>query len=355
MFCEGMDKDLLKRLAERISSQEKDIGSMVMFDSKKYRPFPFEVKYFNPIGESKADRKICFVDGGNIEIMKGPSFSLHVIKLYFTIYQSNKRIDAQRYTLLCLITTMEQNGEIFLKAEGFPLTKTQKIFDPYLVSSVDPSVKQGISRCSPSYIGNVYRRLAEIALAREGVMRLSAHDIVIIDGDLHAKVAGEEEALDSLYGKANEKKVVIAGLAKTSDWVTNTGFPVISAIQKLAKGQEEKTWFYFPLAESKNELHKADLFIAKLADQAKYCFRVDIHNQLPYDPKEIFSLLKMNATDPSFPGYPYGLLDAHLFAKCSSQEKEYLAAKLLAVANEKKAEFDLLMNASNAHEILDRF
>ena len=114
MFYEQMDKELLKNLVERISSQVKDIGSLVKFDSKKYKPFSFEVKHFNPIIDLPSGQKICFIDGGNIEIMKGPSFSLHLIKLYYTIYQNNKRIEAQRYSLLCLITTVEQEQEIFL-------------------------------------------------------------------------------------------------------------------------------------------------------------------------------------------------------------------------------------------------
>lgn len=346
-----MDKDLLKNLAEKISSQENDIGSTVRFDTKKYKAISFDLKLFSPIRSFPSSQKMCFIDGGNIEIVKGPSFSLHLVKVYAAIYQNNKRIDAQRISLLCLITTMEKGQEIFLKAEAFPLVKTMAAFGPYVVSSLDATVMQGISRCSPSHIGNIYRRLAEIEMAKEAVKKLSANDFIVLDGDLHAKVAGEQAALDALYNAADEKKVVVAALAKTSDWVTNTGYPVIAAINRLAGQQDETTWVYAPLAENRNELHKAELFIAKLIGSSKHSFRVDIHSSA--DPNELFSMLKMNSSDPSFPGYPYGLLEAHLFAKCSYQEKEYIATKLLA-SNEKKPEFDNLMSASNAHEMLDK-
>jgi|SRR3989344_4844256 len=344
-----MDKELFKKIIEKLTSNQ-EIGEYAKFESSQYKAVKFDASNFKEIKEIDSKQNIVFIDGGNIEIAKGPNFSLQLINLYYTIYQQNKRTSARKISFLLLVKSAELNNEICFTTETFGVTGSFEHKD-YFFSSLDNSIKQGNNRISATAIGMVYRRFSEITLAKYVTGILSKNDIIIFDGDLQAKFTYEPELMDELYSFAKEKMIKICGLSKTSELMTNTGYPLLTAINKLAGKSNEKPWFYSPLAVNINKNHKADIFIIKLMPKTDYCFRFDVHNEIQFDINVILSLLKNNSTDPLFLGYPYGLIEAHLFAKCSSQEKEHILTKLKFYSNK---ELNMFETNVNSHELLDR-
>ena len=344
-----MNKEFCKKIVEKLISNQ-EIGEYAKFESSQYKAIKFDASNFKEIKEIDSKQNMAFIDGGNIEIAKGPSFSLQLINLYYTIYRQNKRTSARKISFLLLVKSAEKNNEICFTTETFGVTGSFEHKD-LVFSSLDNSIKQGNNRINPTAIAMVYRRFSEITLAKYVTGILSKNDIIIFDGDLQAKFTYEPELLDELYSLAKEKMIKICGLSKTSELMTNTGYPLLSAINKLAGESNENAWFYSPLVVNTNKNHKADLFIIKLKPKNEHCFRFDIHNEIQFDINVILSLLKNNASDPLFLGYPYGLIEAHLFAKCSSQEKEYILTKLKFYSNK---ELNMFENNVNSHELLDR-
>ena len=61
------------------------------------------------------------------------------------------------------------------------------------------------------------------------------------------------------------------------------------------------------------------IYVVKLNENSKKCFRVE--GQIN---DEVLSLLVENSKDPTFIGYPYGLIEADKFARVSNEEKDHM-------------------------------
>jgi hypothetical protein len=69
---------------------------------------------------------------------------------------------------------------------------------------------------------------------------------------------------------------------------------------------------------------------------------------------EIFSQISKNSRDLTFPGYPYGLIDADRFARISEEEaKGYKVMFLSQIAKNNKADSFASVHAIDAHDILN--
>jgi NurA-like 5'-3' nuclease len=67
-------------------------------------------------------------------------------------------------------------------------------------------------------------------------------------------------------------------------------------------------------------------------------------------------MLSLNSSDPVFPGYPYGLIDADQHARISEQERQMLNLRMtvLLEKDKNKKMINNSLNSMNAHSILDR-
>ena len=86
-------------------------------------------------------------------------------------------------------------------------------------------------------------------------------------------------------------------------------------------------------------------YFVKLHEKAKHVFRFEGN-------PEILPHLMNNSRDALFLGYPYGLILADQLARVSNEEKNSLRMNFLLRKENK--EIMGYLNATNAHEILDR-
>jgi hypothetical protein len=311
---------------------------------------PIEVKKenFNSIKEFDVNNKIVFIDGGNVELLKAPNFSLQLIRVYYTVYLENKRIKNERKEFYLLINSVEKDDSLFFKTKIFGDHENLKdfqdagnrktisqhnIIEDFEINSFDKTITQGINRGDISFIGNIARRFAELNLAKK-----FEDEIIVLDGSLEAKYDGEEKLLEEL----NEKSII--GLSKTCELFTDKGS---SALNLLRSFEQEKEWYYH--VGKVNE--KYDLLFAKLNEKSNYIFRIDVFDMSKID--KILSLLKSNSKDPVFLGYPYGLIEADKFARISNKELELLKTRFMIKAGKNWEKINEFLKAKDSHNILD--
>jgi|FLOH01.1.fsa_nt_gi hypothetical protein len=266
---------------------------------------------------SKTNKSICFIDGGNAEIIGSNNYSLQKIRVAGVIYENNKRIKIEKKDYYVLIT---MGDEILVKTFPEEINFEMKRDDEFL--------KEGRSIGKISKIGNLVRRMAEIQLAKK-----MNSDIIVLDGSLEEK--SEKEKLKELF---NSKKTII-GLSKTNSIVTNKGRSLSVALDK------EGSWYYTPILEKEYLI-----CFAKLHPKSKYVFKIDLING---DFNTVCYNLSENSKDPVFIGYPYGLIDVDREARISNKEIEFLKTQFMIKLGKDWEKVKQAMTTNNAHEILD--
>ncbi|NQV08469.1 DNA double-strand break repair nuclease NurA [Candidatus Woesearchaeota archaeon] len=283
---------------------------------------------FKEIKDEKTSKKIVFIDGGNTEILASPDLSVHLIRTFFCVYQKNKRIKSERKEFFVLVKSVKKGKDIFYKTETFPKNKSFE----FSFNSLDSELKTGNERVEISRIGGVIRRFAELEAAKQ-----FKDSIVVLDGSLKPTYPGEKDFLKKLGNN-------VIGLSKTTRLFTKKG---IGFANMLNKQGPKHSWIYKSEESEKNL--DADIYFVKLNKNSKHVFRIDSKNL----DSEVLALLKENSRDLSFPGYPYGLVEADRFARVSNNEKEMLntifSSKLSSFI-----EINKFLSSLNAHDTLDR-
>ena len=323
----------------------------VQFSDTNYKPFNFNKDNFKQIKDSNANNKIAFIDGGSSEIIKSPNFSLNLIRVYYTIYKENKRITAKKHDFYVFVNAKEKNNEIFYDCEiigGNENFIPDK--DDLFLSSLDETIKQGITRASISNVSNVIRRFSEIKTATTVARLLEKDDIIVLDGSLQCTFTNEKKYFEELYKKAEEKNIIISGLSKTTTLMTDKGNSISNALNKF---NIDGKWFYHPIAEIKTDNHKAEMSFVKLHEKSKYIFRFEIFNEQKENINDVISLISNNCKDPVFIGYPYGLIEADRNARVSQQEKEMLLTFFSTKLGKDWEKIKESLSNVNAHEVLD--
>ncbi len=307
----------------------KNIGFSVNFEGEKadfgalrYNAALFNFKNFRDIN-GNAKGSIAFVDGGNAEILKSPSFSLQLCRVAYCIFENDKRIAQNRKDFFVLVNVVD--NKFVVKTFGNDIS---------LVFDIDDvNFKEGRARGSVSSVVNAVRRFAELKLAAS----LEA-DVVVLDGSLQQNYTFE----DKFFREFRNKNLV--GFCKTSSLLTKTGNSV-AALMNMHKGK----FVYHPVAELFDDTYNAVVCFARLHSNSSYVFKIDFSKAID---DNVLNLLAENSKDPVFLGYPYGLVLADKLARVSNDEVDYLKTKFFSkIENE-----DLLryLNALNAHDVLDK-
>ncbi len=310
--------DLLDEI-KKIAAISGD-GDELSFSDRRYRTIPFSKRHFRELTLSDSGRSIAFVDGGIAELIRTPNLSVHFVRAAFAIYQKGKKITHRRVDAHILAKYVP--GKDAYSVRFFPA-----LFEEMLFSSEDPTLKEGVHKAPISKMGEVARRFLEIMLAKEAVELLASGDLLIRDGTLQASVTGESRFLSDLYGWASGKGVIVGALAKTTTLLTRKGNNAITAISSIAPSGR---WLYYPSCEIAHPDHLANLYFAKLHEDSRYAFRIELYNKSRYSEEEIFSLLSFYSSDAQLPGYPYGLIAVDRLAKVDSRESEVHRMRLLA-------------------------
>jgi len=200
-------------------------------------------------------------------------------------------------------------------------------------------------------IGQIVRRIYELKIAHSLINELEDNSIVLLDGTLQTRFDEENKLLEEIYDKAKNKGIVICALAKTTNLLTKKGHSTSALLNLIGP---DDSWYYFPVAEIKNDMHKARMFFVKLHRKSKYVFRFESHKETRFNANEIFGYLSFFSNDFEFIGYPYGLVDADRFARISNEEKDILKVEFFSTAGKKGEMFKIIENSINAHDILDK-
>lgn len=368
-----MDSKIINRIIENLDNENP--GKKVFFSDSRYASIDFSKSNFGAIKKPSSARKIAFIDGGNAEIIGGANFSLQLVRLYYSIWQNNKKIKAHKDEYYILINAVPKKDKGFdkLRYETQIFRKgatTKSIIEEELkdqmhksivpdkedlsYDSMDGTITEGINRARPSKIGEIARRFSEINACALVVDELSAGDFIVIDGTLQSSVTNEGKQLNALYSTAAAKGVIVTAFAKTNTLLTDTGNSASYAIQLISpKG----SWCYHPVVDIRHPDHKAEMFILKLHEKAKHVFRFEIQKEMylknPACADEIIGLLSEISKDAVFLGYPYGLIDADKFARISNQELKSLRTQFMVKSGKKWEQLMSKNNSVNAHDVLD--
>lgn len=320
--------EIISRIDDSLEISEDDYVDMPGYESIKINK-----ERFNEIKTTEIKKKIIFVDGGNAEIIKASNFSLQFIRVYYNVFEDNKKVKAKRFEVFVLVKAVNKDG-IKYETEFFGNDlKLDLSFD-----SFDKSLRQGEHRVNVSKIGEIVRRFLELEVCN---IALSEGDVLVMDRDLEIDVTNEDKFFDKLYGNALKRKVVVCGLSKTTNLLTKNGNSANALLNSLGNG----AWYY-KLVDG--------VYFVKLNEKSKYCFRFDVSEKVECDIDEVLSLLVENSKDPIFLGYPYGLVMADRFARVSNNEKNYLRTMFMTKFGKRWEKIGKYEGSLDAHEVLDR-
>jgi hypothetical protein len=367
---EQMSAEVSKRIAEFLDSKigEEDVGQPY-FGSSDYELLPFPPTSFVPIKDVQSNIRMAFVDGGNQEILGAPNFSVQINRIYFNILTGRERIVPKSLPrkIEFYSATMSdfRNEEIFYDTKIFPLRDEFANLVPderhLSFSSSDRTVTLGNRRADIRLVATMARRFAEWEFSKHVVEdELEGGDLIVHDGTLQTSHTNEQTYTSRAFEAAVRKGVVFAGLSKTSTLLTTTGLSLLGAVQKLADDYNVKGPWCLPIAKIVNVKHNAFIYVVKLHESAKYVFRYEISGEQAKQMSEeefcsVTSALANNSKDISFPGYPYGLVDADSFARVSENEIGKYQMLLLSEISKlgKWRKVSRHICSSDAHSVLD--
>ncbi len=367
-----MLSEALRRAAEIL---DQDIADLELgeprFGDPRYAPVPFDPAHIRAMGESGAGATLGFVDGGNLELLHAPDFSVQLVRVCTVLFCGKERVAVRRIPprieFLRVARAFPRDGEIFYSAELLPAGKAAAPFLPdkegLVLSSRDGRLASGPFRVDISAVGACARRFAEwLALGEMVRKELEPGDIAVRDGTLQTAVTNESVPASSAFQAAVDRRVTLCALAKTSALFTSSGISLLAAVGKLARDAGAAgRWYYHPLVVNEHPEHRAEIYACRLHPASRHVFRLEILREQARALGEchiarVFGALAANSSDLSFPGYPYGLIDADNQSRVRRNEKESLRA-LLASALAGNGSWERLrghLGASDAHDVLDR-
>ena len=323
----------------------------VQFSDKSYKSINFDKNNFKEIKNIDSNKKIAFIDGGSAEIIKSSNFSLNLIRIYYTIYQNNKRIDSKKFDFYVFVSTKNIDNELFYNVEFISNEKnTVPSNEDLLLNSMDETIKHGIARANISNMSNIIRRFSELKTATDVIDNLNENDIILLDGSLQCTFTNESKYIDELYKKAGEKNIIICGLSKTTALMTDKGNSIVNALNKF---NIDGKWIYYTVVEINSNEHKAEMSFVKLHESSKYIFRFEIYKEQKQHINDVINLVSNNCKDAVFVGYPYGLIEADRNARISNQEKDMMLTFFSTKLGKDWEKIKQSLTSIDAHEILD--
>ena len=361
-------RDLVNRLDEKVN--ETSIGDPHLAP-KDYHVFPLSKERFHLIANQDGEKTLAFIDGGNQELIGAPNFSVQLNRIYFNLFKGNKRIvqDVIPHAIAFYSATFSRfhEGSIYYDTTLFPAQEEWSMYLPseadLSFDSMDRTVMVGTQRADIQRVGSIARRFAECNYARfVAEQALDKNDVLVTDGTLQTAFKNEGSYFQKLEESSINQGVVLAGLAKTSALFTSTGLSLIGSIFRLAQQCDlgRCKWGYYPVADGLNAEHGVRISAIKLHEQSNNIFRFELSKKQvdkmdDDDISEILASLATNSKDLSFPGYPYGLVEADASARVTNEEAQTQRVLLLSEISRREMwdKISRHMSASNAHDVLD--
>lgn len=342
------------------------------FADPRYTPHDFDINYFHQVNKTEGKSIFCFIDGGNMPIVEAHNFSVQLVRVYFNLFKGSQRIEPKtlppRIEFYAVCYAVENNEKIFYETEFVPIREEWTRFLPknydLHIDSFDRTLSTGLWRVPIGKVAGAARLFAEWKYA--GIImdeELSSGDILVRDGSLQTSVTNERKYYNETIEKALKSNVRLLGLSKTSTLFTSTGYSLFAAISELSEGSAyaKSSWFYYPIVDINQPDHKAEMYAVKLHPSSDYVFRLEFlkpqAEKISLENKgKIFNMLAFNASDATFPGYPYGLLDADKLARVDFNERENQKIQFLSCASREKVLSRVVkcLKSTDAHDALNQ-
>jgi hypothetical protein len=355
-------EDLDKRIGEEVGKP--------LFKDPQVETFPLTKDAFRDIEkEEDFPVSVAFLDGGNQEVIAAPNFSAQLNRIYYGVWRGRSQLSERKLPrkveFFSSTISRYSRDRIIFDTALFPVQEDFKRFLPdekdLSFDSLGRTVIVGTQRADITRVATISRVFAEWQFAfRLASEELDQGDILVMDGTLQTSFKNEYKYMEKLVKIANKRGVIVSGLSKTSSLFTDTGLSLIGAVSKLADDYGLEGEWYIPVAEMRAEHHKILVLVVKLCGSSHRVFRFDLQysRSKRLREKELESVLAQlagNSYDISFPGYPYGLVDADRFARVSYQEVEYYRGLLLSQLSSdgRWEKLSRHMRAVDAHSILN--
>ena len=339
-----------------------------------------------PIPDVERPRRIACVDGGNATLLGSPGWSVGFNRVAYAVCQGGK-VHQPRYMprvdfLSLLAAEPEDDGDACMGAEGTarqarryalrtlpvagggrdgghpPRLDSHCVPTDADMGNIDgngtdgeeedkgkhkdddgqghaPYTSRPATDHNRSRMMSVPRAFAEWKMAAAVVQReLGEGDIIVLDGTLQTGYGGEARLADELYDRARQRGVTVCALAKTTTMMGPGGVPILYAAQEAARMAGHHTW-YMPLARRASGGNSGFMLAVRMHRHSRFTYRLEVLRD-QYDRlvdegglEKIIGSIAATSGDPSFPGYPYGLVSADRYARVRGAEAEMHRRMLL--------------------------
>ncbi|MDA4131046.1 MAG: hypothetical protein OK457_09770 [Thaumarchaeota archaeon] len=361
-----MSIEAAKEIIARLDSQmgDRPLGNP-LFSDPDVTGFPFSKQAFRRINPVKSDRLLAFVDGGNLELLGAPNFSVQLNRICSSLWKNNARytkLKLPQVNFFSAIFSTIDDGKISYQTIIVPGDPAFSALlpDPMHLSfdSFDRTITNGNQRADTSKVASIARNFAEWKYAAAVSEYLCTDDILVMDGSLQTQFTNEWEYFRRLEQATQKREVILSSLSKTSTLFTDSGLSLLGSISQFAKNEGVEGEWVHPLFDSRK--HHVFGLVVKLNDISDWVFRLDFQRdqflKLSEETlNEILNLFCSNSSDPSFPGYPYGSIDVDLFSRVSQNELDYYRALVSSqISNlNKQNKYIPHIRAGDAHNLLN--
>ncbi len=345
----------MEELSKRLSGN--DFGRP-QFEDKSYAAKEFSLANLTQL--EKSGHTVCFVDGGSMVLLHGPDFALAAHRVYYCKYKGLERakpVLPNSKGFFSLTYAAPKDGKMKFETTLFTDDERAKDVMPdkadLTFDSFDHTITNGIMRADASSVAMIAREFAEWKII-ETIAKGEDAEIIVRDGTLQTVKTNESRYARSAIAECAKRGMTLCAVSKTSSLLTTTGMSLTAAITKLANGSEFKdsSWYYSNIVDISHPDHEAEMFVAKFHQSSEHAFRVEILKRQAQQEnvKSVLEGLAANALDLAFPGYPYGLINAHVMARLSNEETKYEKFRAFKAMDGEEL---LSVRAMDAHQLLD--
>lgn len=348
--------ELLNQLGSEIVATSHD--DVVMTTSSR-SGLPLEPSRFRKISLTNTPKKMAFVDGGNGLVAEAPAFIISLNRLYYTLFRGRVRIDPShisRVEFFSLTTRpVSSEGRLRYSTTLFTHKEQHKSFMPH-PTDVDSNVR-GDSLYIDKTMRTRARNLGEWRMAERVAHILDEGDVLVVDGSLVTYDKTESQYAQAAFDAAKKRGVIVCGLSKTSQLRTRSGEPLMARVMKIAESTGYDVWSV-GVAEEISAHDRGFVMAVKLHPKSPLAYRFEILRE-QFDDVDLDSLLgslAVNSQDGSYPGYPYGLIDADRFARVRNSDIQICRGRLASMMriNPDLSQIETAIQYASAHNHLNR-
>jgi len=246
---------------------------------------------------------VTAIDGSNTMVLEGGSVSIAAIRAVQTTFINNERHN-RSITPLTLVTIGPSHRN--------------RDFDELYQECFGIAPHKGLDNADPERASAILRDTLEYWVALQTAKILPAGAILLIDGALRVSSQNHEPVLADIIKTAQERKLLLAAVAKRTRATWGSGHPLLPALSGLVAhlGITGPWWakideHLLDHTEYRQGRH-GEIYVASLHAH----FSRPMKMELPKGTVEQAAAATMEALaacagDGRVPGYPYPLLDAH--------------------------------------------